>query len=379
MNSYNPVRILHIFGQMERGGAEMRTLDLMRSINRETYSFEFCVLSGIEGELDSEIRQLGGDIHYIPLNVAFPIRFSRLMRTRKFNVVQSHVHYMSGPLLGLAAASQVDNRICHFRVSSDMRTPSRRRELRDFAFRRMIDRFATNIIAVSEGTMVAAWKPSWKLDPRCEVVYNGLPSDFVVNPQLTSLTRELLGLRPTSNMYLHVGRMDAQKNHLKLISIFDEILKIDSDAYLILVGRGGNEMESRIRAEIERRGISDRVKLLGVRKDVKHLMFLSDLMVFPSIAEGLPGVILEACQVGLPVVASDISGVREISSVFPSVKPYSISESDASWARKCVSTLEQQRAAQPCVHRTQLEFGSSPFTVERCVESMYRIWTRTCR
>ena len=63
------------------GEAEMRALDLMRLIDRDSYRFEFCVLSGLRGALDEEIRALGGRVHYCRLDAAFPVKFKRLLQS----------------------------------------------------------------------------------------------------------------------------------------------------------------------------------------------------------------------------------------------------------------------------------------------------------
>lgn len=112
-------KVLHIFGRMSYGGAEKRTLDLMRHIDRKRYHFHFCVLSGQSGELDKEIQHLGGSIHYIALSLAFPFKFLQLLRREQYDVVHSHIHYSSGLILWLSALANVPIRIAHFRNTSD--------------------------------------------------------------------------------------------------------------------------------------------------------------------------------------------------------------------------------------------------------------------
>src|SRR5579863_9751693 len=113
--SSSPIRILHIFGRMDRGGAETRTLELLRALDRRIYIFEFCSLSGQRGELDDEIVALGGKVHLLRLNAAFPSAFLYLLRKRQFAAVHSHVHLFTGIILLLAAVAGVPNRIAHFR------------------------------------------------------------------------------------------------------------------------------------------------------------------------------------------------------------------------------------------------------------------------
>src|SRR5436190_1275673 len=84
-----PINILHLFGRMDRGGAEMRTLELMRHVDRDRFRLEFCALSGEAGDLDEEIRSLGGRVHLLRLGASFGWKFRRLLRERRFDVVQS--------------------------------------------------------------------------------------------------------------------------------------------------------------------------------------------------------------------------------------------------------------------------------------------------
>ena len=71
-------------------------------------------------------------------------------------------------------------------------------------------------------------------------------------------------------------------------------------------------MRERLAADCEAAGIADRVHFVGWRPDVPELLAASDLLVLPSAWEGMPNVVLEAMASGLPVVASDVEGVREL-------------------------------------------------------------------
>ncbi|HYW81438.1 MAG TPA: glycosyltransferase, partial [Thermoguttaceae bacterium] len=106
--STKPLAILHVHGRMGRGGAEMRTIELFRNIDREKYRFHFCATSGSAGELDDEIRALGGHVHRMPQQpIGFSRRLRQLIRQHEFDVVHSHLHFYSGYLLKLAAECNV--------------------------------------------------------------------------------------------------------------------------------------------------------------------------------------------------------------------------------------------------------------------------------
>ena len=113
------LRVLHVFGRLERGGAELRTVELAESFLQERVRSGFLVLTGLEGALDERVKIAGGDVIKCPLTCAFPSSFYRLLRTRRYDVVHSHVHYFSGVILAIARAAGTPGRVAHFRTAMD--------------------------------------------------------------------------------------------------------------------------------------------------------------------------------------------------------------------------------------------------------------------
>lgn len=102
-----------------------------------------------------------------------------------------------------------------------------------------------------------------------------------------------------------VARFDRQKDHLTLVKAFQDL-----DAELILVGDGPSL--DKTKQEVEQLGISDRVSFLGFRQDIAEILAQAHIYALISNWEGLPCTIIEAMRAGLPVVASDVGGVKEI-------------------------------------------------------------------
>lgn len=110
---------------------------------------------------------------------------------------------------------------------------------------------------------------------------------------------------------LFVGRLATQKAPSAVVKAFSLLPgEIQSRSILTLAGDG--PMKAQIQAEIRDLNLVDRIQVLGYRDDVPDLMRNADLLVLPSLWEGLPNVVLEAMAAGLPVVACDVDGVREI-------------------------------------------------------------------
>ncbi len=109
---------------------------------------------------------------------------------------------------------------------------------------------------------------------------------------------------------IHVGGFTYEKNHLRLIGIFKKLLSIYPGACLQLVGDG--PLKAGIEELVKEMGLADNVYFLGAREDARELIAQADLLVLPSIIEGLPAVILEAFYCKTPVIAYDVGGIGEI-------------------------------------------------------------------
>lgn len=366
-------RVLHIFGQMQRGGAEMRTVELMRTLDPAQVRLDFCVLSGVEGQLDAEIRGLGGEVHGVALDFAFPLRFMSLLRTHRYDAVHAHVHHSSGAILALAARAGTPRRIAHYRSCSDGRGEDLRRRARNHALRALIDRYATSILAVSESAMRSSWKENWRDDDRCRVVYNAIDTrSFAAAPDRGALRREL-GIADEQAVILHVGRMTEAKNHRRLIRIFAAHRRERSDSRLALAGRDDAVIGAEVRRLVQQLGLSEAVHLLGDRDDVPRLLAGADLLLFPSLWEGLPGAVLEACAAGTPVLASAIPPVVEIQPLLPLVRSLGLGRGDEVWGRAITEALDRAPSAAD-IEVSARALHDGPFSMRACREAHLAAW-----
>jgi glycosyltransferase involved in cell wall biosynthesis len=112
-------------------------------------------------------------------------------------------------------------------------------------------------------------------------------------------------------MVICVAKMLEQKGHRHLIAALAARSRVEGDAiHLVLVGDG--PLRSEIASDVHRAGLTDRVHLLGARSDVPRLLSAADAFVLPSLWEGLPMALLEAMAAGLPVIATSVSGTRQV-------------------------------------------------------------------
>jgi glycosyltransferase involved in cell wall biosynthesis len=108
---------------------------------------------------------------------------------------------------------------------------------------------------------------------------------------------------------ISVGRLAAPKDWTTLLSA---AASLDSKTFAELVIVGDGPERRRVAAEVARRSLDGRVWLLGERDDVSGLLSDADVFLLASRSEGLPLSVIEAMAAGLPVVASDVGGLREL-------------------------------------------------------------------
>jgi glycosyltransferase involved in cell wall biosynthesis len=363
------MRVLHIFGTMNRGGAELRTISLMPDMGARDVVFDYCVLSGEKGVMDETIEQYGGSLHYCKLDVAFVFTFIALLRKHNYDAVHSHVAYVSGFILLLARIARVKRRICHFRNTSDGGDASLLRKLRNKLLRLSIKLNATHILGVCAGALIGFMGNRWAENPKCQVIYNGFAA--IDSDPKDDFWRHKISDYQQQKVIVNVARMDHQKNHLRQAHIFHQITLIHPDVHMVWIGKEEENCKNTMLAFLNDKGITHQTTFMGLQADVMPLVDNADVMLFPSLWEGLPGGVIEAASVGLAVVASDLPGVIEIAQQLPVVNVLPLTASDQQWAERVVLSFSDTSAKAQAV----IQFKSSEFQLINNVNQLHAIYT----
>jgi glycosyltransferase EpsF len=305
------VRVLHIFGRMNRGGAETFIMNVYRHIDRTKIQFDFAVHSDQPGHYDEEIRSLGGRIFILPRPrlTTLPVYKRALTQVLReegpFATVHSHVHFYSGVPLAVAASAGIPVRIAHSHNTSDGKRSTLSRRLYRWYMRSQIWRYATHMLGCSRPACEALYGPRCWQDSRVRVVHNGIdPTPFELLPKDRNLLRDRIGLPRDFLLIGHVGRFEVQKNHRFLVEIFGSLAARLPTARLVLVGDG--PLRPQIEQLVKAKGLENHVFFLGVRADVPEIMGCLDVFLFPSLWEGIPLTLLEAQAAGVPCVVSNV-------------------------------------------------------------------------
>ena len=107
-----------------------------------------------------------------------------------------------------------------------------------------------------------------------------------------------------------IGRLSPEKGFDLLLEAFAGLVSEGKDAYLVLLGDGG--LRSTLERTVNELGLKGRVLMPGYVANARNYLPFFRVFVMPSLTEGLPIVLLEAMQAGVPIVASRVGGIPNV-------------------------------------------------------------------
>lgn len=294
------IKVLHIHGSADIGGAEKIVFDILRKMDRGL--FEIRVLFDCaSGPMMSYYRSEGIDI----LGSGGVIRDSLFVR--KYNPDIIHLYGLKvnlkwrlflkligfkcvvGSILGLTNKQSIG----FWRVKLDVWTA------------RFLTVYVSNSKKVAD-YLKAKGFPAEKLS----VIYNGVEVDKYksLSVERREDLKKHLGIPLDSIVISCVANLRPVKGHIFLIDALSALRELNFSA--IMIG-DGTLRDSLIEYSIKK-GLNDKTKFLGQRFDIPELLSITDIFVLSSLSEGMPLSIMEAMASGLPVVATNVGGVSEL-------------------------------------------------------------------
>lgn len=327
-----PYRVLQVVTIMNRGGIETMIMNHYRAIDKNRFQFDFLVHRQERGDYDDEIEQLGGKIYR-----AFPIRpwrYSQYFKWLKnffennnsYIAIHSHIQENSGLVFKIAQKYEIKTLVSTSHTAGygiDYKYPFR------LYAKHYLNKYCTHKMACGK----LAGEHLYGKNSKFEIIRNAIDvTKFKYNTEIRDRVRTNLNI---TNKFIigNVARFHKGKNHTFVVDIFNEVLKLNHDAILILVGEG-EELIS-IKNKVKSLGIADNVLFLGLRNDVNELLQAFDVLLFPSLFEGIPVSIIEAQTAALPCILSDT--IDPETAITDNVDFYSLSNPISTWANAIIS------------------------------------------
>ncbi len=297
------MKVMHVFISMPVGGAEDLVLSVIRNASLDIRAEAVCLCQlGVAG---AEAAAEGLPVHHLsvvrkkrfqPLAV---VRLARWLREQRVDVVHSHV-YNAHVYAVLAARMAGIPAVMHHH-----KTFNRERRRRWWIMRRLA-RWTTAQIALSEQTKQDLIDALNLSVGTCHVVPNTV-DDTVFTPVVDKAqARQRVGLAPDLHWVGGIASLTPQKNHVSTVRMMAALCAADCSASGVICGEGITRPT--LQTEIDRLGISGRLRLVGNQRPIAPWLQAFDVMVLPSSWEGQPMVLLQALSCDVPVVASNIEG-----------------------------------------------------------------------
>lgn len=337
-----PIRVLHVLGRTDLGGAESRTMDIYRNIDRSRVQFDFIKHTQDECFFDEEIRRLGGYVYEMPrfklYNYFAYKRAFRLFFKEHKEIAAVHGQMTSTASIYLQQAkkSGIKATIAHAR-SAGVDKGLKGRITR--WMRRSLWKTADVCLTCSNLAGEAVFGKKAMKQGRVIFVPDALETErYAYQPALREEVRREYNLEDKF-VIGHAGRFHYAKNHEFLLKVFACVREKREDVLLFLAGDG--ELLEKTKQQAKELGIEKDVIFAGMQKDVNRLYQAFDMLLFPSRFEGLPGTVVEAQIAGLPCLISDtISPQVKITGL---VTFFSLNRTPKEWAEALPPKVQERR------------------------------------
>lgn len=317
------VRVVHITPTDRIAYLMLRT----RLVHLQDAGYDISIICGRspEGAYDVELREDGIDVFHVPFereiapltDIRCALSIYRALSANGFDIV--HSHNPKGGLLGpmvaqLARRPAVVHTVHGFLFNEN--SMGIHRVLAKGA-ERWTAAWCDHLLFQSEEDFAYAIQHRYKPEGQLHLVGNGIDEtrfDPQLYPQARTAKRRELGLSDANLVVGMVGRLVEEKGYQEFFEMAGRLATQRSDVRFLSVGLSEPEQSDAIdplRLAREN-GLSGKCVLLEGRRDMAELYLAMDIAVLPSHREGVPRALMESAAMGLPGVATDIRGVREV-------------------------------------------------------------------
>lgn len=268
-----------------------------------------------EQKVDIRLKELGCNIYIIKFNRSiFKNNFPSLIRDLRKIVIDGkydvvHTHTPIASTIVRIACKNIQNTDVYYTAHGFhfYKGSPALNWIIYYPIERFLSRFTDKLITIN----AEDFHVSQKFNAKKNYLVRGVGIDLekigsANNNQL--LLKNELNIPDESIILLSIGELNKNKNHKIVIEAISKLDK--SDIHYVICGVG-KELEN-LKSLAKKLGLERQVHFLGFRKDISEILNYTDVFVFPSFREGLSVSVMEAMASGLPIIASDIRGNRDL-------------------------------------------------------------------
>lgn len=340
------MKILHVVQSLALGGQEVLIARLAASLRARGH--EAVVVPLVAGGA-LEARFPPGTVIPVPRREGrdplLPLRLASVIRRERPSVVHTH---NDSPLVYGAPAAWLAGVRTVVHTKHGAKAPPRNQALRG-ALAHGLRAF----VAVSAETAERATRDEGIPSRKIVVIANGIPTrEFGRDPRARAEVRASLGIPDGSLVVGTLGRLVPEKNPRLLLEAMAPL--VARGAHLVFIGDGPER--AGLEASVAERRLPN-VHVLGARDDTPRLLAALDVFALSSRIEGLPLALVEAMATALPVVSTDVGGIRQATNETAILVPEGEAEPlRAAFERLALDPAERERLGQAACARARAEF-----------------------
>lgn len=299
------LNVLQLIPTLDRSGAEKQMVLLAAGLPRDRFRVEVAALTRL-GPMEAELRAATVPVTLIgkraKLDPLALLRLTRWMKAKRFDVVQTWI--FAANTYGRVAAHWAKVPVV---VTAEMAVDLWKGK-RDLAVDRRLAHWCDRVVGNSRA-VADFYRQVGVPEDRLTVIPSGI-ADEEPPPVDPAQVRAEVGVPADVPLVLFAGRLAPQKGVEDLIAAVDLLQHVRPDLHTLIVGDG--PLREQLESTAHAFQLDGRVRFLGHRDDVPRLLAAADLLVLPSLYEGLPNVVLEAMRFRKPVVATAAPGTTEV-------------------------------------------------------------------
>jgi glycosyltransferase involved in cell wall biosynthesis len=311
------VRVLQIITKADWAGAQRIVYEICKLAKEDT-KIEMEVAVGEKGILEEKLRnELGITVHTIK-NLIHPIKplvdlkgyreLKNLIKQNNYDVV--HCHSTKAGILGRLAASKLKTDKIIYTVHGFWPILQYEGIKRKMAI--LLERFlagkTTDLVLISKRDIDLSKKMKIGDENKCRLIYNKITVEKEKIKK--GILRKELNINQDTKIIGNVSRVDNPKNPFLFVDIAKEYLKNNDSTLFVWVGDG--KLKEQAINYVKKLNLEDEVKFIGFRENGIDYINDFDLLLLTSNWEGVPITILEAIELNVPVLSTDVGGIKEI-------------------------------------------------------------------
>jgi sugar transferase (PEP-CTERM/EpsH1 system associated) len=296
---WRPIAVVHLVSGLNVGGLEMVVLNLVRHCDRDQFRPTVLCLQE-KGLLAPSFANLNTNVESLDCSTLPKAQtlYRLVRRLRKLRPHILHTHNINPHIFG-AIGARISGVPFVIHTKHGRNYPDRPVAVFKNWFASC---FTDRIVAVSEDAARVVREIERVPGRKVMVIRNGIDLEaFRYVPR---------NAKPMGKHAVHIARLCVSKDQSTLLRAARQVLEVEPDFRLTLVGDGPDR--EALRALKESLELGEKVSFLGERHNVQKYLSDADLFVLSSVEEGIPLTILEAMATGLPVVATEVGGNPEV-------------------------------------------------------------------